>query len=128
MTGNALGTIALLLLVATTALWFRAAMRVQLPRDRRGYVSAWVTALALGVAALAVGTEGIGTAPAVLAVVGSGFLLGLIAISPQQVADDAIGVGETLRDFTAAEDTGASFELARTRGKPLLLKFFRGHW
>jgi peroxiredoxin len=37
-------------------------------------------------------------------------------------------VGETLRDFSALDENGERFELASTAGRPVLLKFFRGHW
>jgi peroxiredoxin len=33
-----------------------------------------------------------------------------------------------LRDFTALDEHGREFALASTAGRPLLLKFFRGHW
>ena len=33
-----------------------------------------------------------------------------------------------IRNFTAKDDQGNSFDLAALRGRPFLLKFFRGHW
>ncbi len=56
------------------------------------------------------------------------FLCFLVGISAQKLAADGIGVGATLPDFSAPDENGETFELSSVAGKPLLLKFFRGHW
>jgi cytochrome oxidase Cu insertion factor (SCO1/SenC/PrrC family) len=66
--------------------------------------------------------------PAALAVLAGVFFSVLVAVSAQRAAADAIRVGEMLRDFTALDDRGEPFSIASTAGRPLLLKFFRGHW
>jgi peroxiredoxin len=54
--------------------------------------------------------------------------LGLSAASGQAKVAPAIAVGGSTIDFTASDDQGQPFALASRRGKPFLLKFFRGHW
>ena len=63
-----------------------------------------------------------------LAVLAGSFFCLLVFISPQKVADDAIAVGERLREFTAQDANGEVFSMSSVAGKPVLLKFFRGHW
>jgi len=123
-----LGFLALLLVVGAAVLWFRRAMAVRLPRNRVGFVLAWAGGALLGLVALFQGPGWVGGIPAGLAVVAGGFLTVLTAISAQQVAPDAVSVGEVLRDFSAPDENGQTFELSQTAGRPLLLKFFRGHW
>ena len=126
--GAILGWIALGLIVGAGALWWRRAMAVSLPRNRTGFVLVWAAGALLGVVALTQGGGWAAGVPAGLAAVVGGFLLLLVAISPQKVGPDAIAVGEALRDFDAPDENGEIFRLATTRGRPLLLKFFRGHW
>jgi len=125
---TALGFIALLLAVASTAFWFRLARAVRLPKNRSGFVLVWASSVLLGVIALAQGAGWIGGIPAGLAVLLGTFLLFTVAVSPQQAARDAIAVGEVLRELSAPDENGESFELASMAGRPVLLKFFRGHW
>lgn len=40
----------------------------------------------------------------------------------------AVGVADPVIDFTAPAYDGTTFSLAALRGKPVLIKFFRGHW
>jgi len=128
MNATTLGILALLVIAGSTALWFRWALAVQLPRSRSGFVVVWATGTLLGIVALSQGAGWAGGIPAGLAVFVGGFLLLTVVIGPQQVAADAVKVGETLRDFSAQDDGGQIFELASTAGHPVLLKFFRGHW
>jgi hypothetical protein len=128
MTGLALGASALALLVATTALWFRHARSVSLRGSRVPYVAAWTVAALLGAGALARGPGGVGGVAAGLALTGGVFLLVLVAISRQQVAEGAVRVGATLPSFTALRDDEEPFTLSGLEGRPILLKFFRGHW
>jgi threonine dehydrogenase-like Zn-dependent dehydrogenase len=123
-----LGLVALLLVGTAAALWFVRAMDVRLPRDRTGFVAAWAGGALLGVVALVGGTGWLGGMAAALAVLGGAFLTFTVSISRQQVAQGAIRVGATLPDVSAPDENGEVFELSRVAGKPVLLKFFRGHW
>jgi uncharacterized oligopeptide transporter (OPT) family protein len=123
-----LAFLALLLIVGSVIFWFRLALSVRLPENRTGFVLIWASGTLLGVIALVQGAGWISGIPAGLAVFIGIFLLFTVTISPQQVAPDAIAVGEALRDFSALDENGERFELASTAGRPVLLKFFRGHW
>ncbi len=123
-----LGFVALLIVGGALALWFRAARRVRLPRDRSGYVATWLGGAALGVAALGGGPGWLGGVPAALAVLGGVFFSFTVSISAQKLGADAIQVGDPLPDFAAPDENGEPVSLASLSGQPLLLKFFRGHW
>ncbi len=123
-----LGFLALMLVVGAVALWFRRAMGVRLPENRSGFVAAWLGGALLGVVALLQGVGWLGGVAAGLAIFAGAFLCLTVSISAQKLAAGAIGVGATLPDFSAPDENGESFELSSVVGKPLLLKFFRGHW
>jgi hypothetical protein len=126
--GTTLGFVALAVAVLTVALWFRLAHQVMIPEDRTPFVVAFLSAAGLGFAAFVIGTRWFGGIPAVLAIVAGSFLPFTIAISPQQVADNPIRVGDTLPVFTALDDAGKRFRSSELAGSPVLIKFFRGHW
>jgi len=128
MSGTVLGIVAFLLLAGSMALWFQRIKSVQIPKDRRGFVATWLFAAALGVYALTAGPGWIGGIAAGIATFAGLLFTALFFISPQKAGDDAIRVGESLRDFTALDEDGNEFAMAATAGHPVLLKFFRGHW
>jgi hypothetical protein len=128
VSATVLGFLAVLLAVGSAIFWFRLAFAVRLPENRNGFIVIWAASALLGVIALVQGAGWIGGIPAGLAVALGVFFLFTVMISPQQAAPDAIAVGETLRDFSAPDENGETFELASAAGRPLLLKFFRGHW
>ena len=128
MAGIALGIVAFILVAGPMALWAQRMKRVQIPRDRRGFVACWVGGAALGILALTQGAGWMGGIPAGIAAIAGTFFCVLVYISPQRVADNTVEVGESLRDFTALDENGDDFSIASVAGKPLLLKFFRGHW
>lgn len=128
MTGTALGIAALLMVAGTFALWGQRIKHVQIPADRRGFVAGWAGGAALGIIALTQDPGWVGTVPAVIAAIGGTFFSVLVFVSPQAVGDDAIRVGESLRDFTALDKNGDEFSSTNLAGKPVLMKFFRGHW
>ena len=123
-----LGILAFAVILGTGYLWFRAAMAVRLPENRIYYVAAWLTGIALAVAALAGSPGWLGGVAASLALLAGGFVIFTVAISRQSVANGAVGPGDTMPAFTAQDDTGARFDSTTLAGKPVLLKFFRGHW
>ena len=128
MSGTVLGVFGLLLVAGSMGLWFRRMRNVQIPVDRRGFVACWVVGAALGIYALNADPGWIGGVLAGIAAFAGLFFTVLFFISPQKVAEDVIRVGESLRDFTAIDEDGNEFAMATTAGKPVLLKFFRGHW
>jgi hypothetical protein len=128
MAGIALGVAAFILVAGSMALWFQRMKRVQIPEDRRGFVACWVGGATLGILALIQGAGWVGGIPAGVAAGAGIFFSVLVYISPQKVADNAIRVGERLRGFTALDENGNDFSIASVAGRPVLLKFFRGHW
>ena len=128
MSGTTIGFVAFALVAGSMALWFRRMGRVQIPTDRRGFVACWAGGAVLGVLALSQGAGWVGGIPAGIATLAGTLFSVLVYISPQKVAEDAVRVGESLRAFTAPDENGADFSIASAAGKPVLLKFFRGHW
>jgi cytochrome oxidase Cu insertion factor (SCO1/SenC/PrrC family) len=126
--GDLLGVASLLLAVATAALWFRRIFAVRIPEDRTAWVAAFVAASVLGIASFAVGNETFGAVAAGIGIGLGGFMAGTRAISRQSDKRPAVQVGSPILDFTAPDENGAPFDLAGLRGRPFLLKFFRGHW
>ena len=53
-----------------------------------------------------------------LSIIAGALFMFTFAISRQEVAGDAIRVGETLPDFTALDENGAKFDAASLRGRP----------
>ena len=128
MSGTVLGLVALLVVGSGTALWFRAALAVRLPRNRAPFVAGWLLGASLGLVALLRGAGWLGGAPAVLAIAAGCFLSFTVAISRQRVTIGAVGVGDMLPDFSAPDENDKLFEAASLAGRPVLIKFFRGHW
>jgi hypothetical protein len=128
MGGTSLAFAGLALVAGAAALWFRWMRGVRLPRSRLGFVVAWAGGAALGVAGLAAGVGAIGAVAAVVTILGGSVLTGLVAISRQRVGPGAIRVGAMLPAFEAIDEDGGPFRLSELAGRPILLKFFRGHW
>ncbi len=128
MSGLFLAVLAAALTAATLVLWFRWIQRVELG-ERRWIVNAMlVGVLALAILAFA---SGVGLGGGLLA--GASALLasayfGLLALAGQSKQAAAVSVGSPLPDFRALDENTEPFELASLRGRPVLLKFFRGHW
>ncbi len=123
-----LGLASLVIVAISIRLWIRAFKRVEIPKNRGGYVAAWVVAAGLGLAAL-VGEPGwLGGIPAGFGVFASTFLLFTIVIGGQKVGDEAIRVGAAIPHFTTTDEHGQTFDSQSLAGHPVLIKFFRGHW
>ena len=128
MTGSILAVAALVVLIAFGARWLVLMRRVQIPADVRPYLTGCAAAAVSGTAALLLGPGLVGAVSAVGAIAGGVAFLALYAASGQTPRNPAVAVGRPVLDFTARDDAGNRFDLARLHGRPFLLKFFRGHW
>jgi len=128
MNADLVGFLALALALATGAVWFKLIQDVAVPRDRTPYLAAMGAAAALGVLAFAMGTGLLGGIPAGIAILLGVVFIGLWLQRKQDAREPAIAVGGPMLDFTALDEHGAEFHLSSLRGRPILLKFFRGHW
>jgi peroxiredoxin len=128
VSGAALGLASLALVAVAGASWWRRMQQVRLPRNAAAYVLACGAAVALGVAALAAGAGLAGGLAAGLAILLGGAFLVLLAASGQRRGTLRVAVGRPVPAFEALDDEGRPFAVASLRGRPFLLKFFRGHW
>jgi hypothetical protein len=126
--GNWLGIAGLLVAVATLGLWARALVAVRVPARQGSYKAAAATAVVLGVGSLLLGNDGFAGTAATIALVTAGSYLVLAAVSGQDRREPTVAVGQPILDFQAPDDNGDAFDLSTLRGRPFLLKFFRGHW
>ena len=124
---NLIGIAAPVLAIGCAMLWFSQVRAVSIPENRALFIGVWLTAVALGLAAL-VKAGWIGRVAALPAIVVGLFLPYTVSISEQVLPPNAIRVGDTLPAFSAPDDRGEVFDSARLRGNPVLIKFFRAHW
>jgi hypothetical protein len=118
MSANILGLLAFLLVTRSMSLWFIRINRVDIPRDRRGFVASWLLGSGLGIFALTEGVGWLGGVPAFIAALAGIFFCALVYISPQKVADDAVRVGESFEALRPICDFG--YRLGRDRADPRL--------
>ena len=126
--GTSLGFLALFMAIGLVLFWFRQVNLVSLPQDRTLFVMAFIISGLLGIATFIVGTRWFGGIPAIAAIIVGAFMTGTIYISPQKVADNPVKVGDVIPQFIALNDDGERFNSGELDGKPILIKFFRGHW
>ena len=128
MSGSILGLAGAAMVVGAGARWLRLMNQVRIPANAGGHLVANGVGALLGVTAFVLGTSFAGGIAAGLAVLGGIAFIGLWAASGQPRVTPAVAVGDGIIDFVATDDEGRPFALANLRGKPFLLKFFRGHW
>ncbi|MEE3331119.1 MAG: hypothetical protein VX246_09640 [Myxococcota bacterium] len=126
--GTTLGFAAFGVAALTMVAWFRQINQVDIPENRIVFVLFFVSAVALSVSAFVMRTRWFGAIPALLAIVIGGFFPFSMTISRQEVATTGIQVGQTIPHFRALNRSGEWFDSASLEGKPVLIKFFRGHW
>ncbi len=128
MSGPLLAGLGVAMLATGGMLWVRWIRRVEF--GEKGWI---LSALVAGAAALAAAS--VATGPGLAGGVAAG-LVGLVGLAwlvlrrmaRQSTQAPLVAVGDALPDFSAPDENGEPFELARLRGRPLLIKFFRGHW
>jgi peroxiredoxin len=128
MSGTQLAVFAAAVAGVTGTLWLRLMMKGRIPKDLTAFLAANVAAALLGVAALLLGTNLAGAIASGLAIFSGSIFVALYAASGQERKTPAVAVGGRVLDFTATDDEGQPFAVSNLRGRPFLLKFFRGHW
>jgi peroxiredoxin len=128
MAGSVLGLLAGAIITGAGLRWLQLMQQVRLPQRATRYVAACAVAALLGVGAFVLGTGLVGGIAAGLAIAGGVVFLALVAASGQARVTPAVSVGGPVLDFVATDDAGRPFALGSLRGRPFLLKFFRGHW
>ena len=126
--GRILAALAFAITLATGLLWYRRIQAVAIPENRLPFVGAAAAGAIVGLLALSNGPGWLGGALAVLAVLGGGFIVFTYAVSAQKGGTGRFRVGQLVPDFTAPDENDQPVALASFAGRPLLLKFFRGHW
>ncbi len=120
--------LALVFVAATVAIWFRQINQVAIPEDRTLFVVFFLLGPVMGVAAFIVGTRWFGGITAVIAILLGLFMPFTVSISRQEVAENPIGVGDTIPYFVAIDDESNRVTSDSLYGTPMLIKFFRAHW
>jgi len=128
MSGAILGFLAFALVVQAGLVWARLIREVRVAERRPLVLLVVLAGMGLGLLAFARGPGIAGGIAAGLAVGAGALFLLLQLLGQQSRPTPAVRVGEPILDFTAPDAEGHPFALASLRGRPFLLKFFRGHW
>ena len=128
MTGTYISVFAILLTVTAMAFWVRAFQRVAIPKNRIGYLTAFIMAAALGIVALIEGPGWIGGILAVFSILFATFYTVSHVLGGELAGADAIRIGSMIPAFTTIDEHGETFDSQSLAGNPVLIKFYRGHW
>ena len=119
---------AIMVVVATSSIWLYLAFQVRIPRNRKAFQVGWTLGALLGLWALFISITTLTVIIATLAVLLGALLLFLSSTSAQLPERHDLAVGQALPAFTAMDENNEPFDSQSLTGKPVLLKFFRGHW
>src|SRR5262245_19014638 len=128
MSGSLLGFLALLLVLQAGFVWMRLIREVRVGERRPLVLLVVAAGVGLGVLAFVRGPGLLGGIAAGVAVGAGALFFALLALGQQSRGAPAVAVGAPIFDFTAPDAEGRPFALASLRGRPYLLKFFRGYW
>jgi hypothetical protein len=128
LSGLYLGILAFAIVFATGFRWFQLVYAVALPKNRGGFVASMLVGMGCAVAALLQSPDPAGVTLSGLAIVLGGFFVFTWVISAQKGGSGALQPGAPLLRFSAPDHRGNMFDSSALDGRPILLKFFRGHW
>jgi hypothetical protein len=128
MSGSIIGILSLVIVVVTFIVWFQLIKAVRIPRMRSPFVAAMLLGILLAIVAFVRGAGLVGGIAASATILMGGIFIGIRMQSAQAKNEPAVVVAGPILNFTALDDQEEPFQLASLRGKPFLLKFFRGHW
>ena len=128
MSGIYLSILAFAVAAGTAFIWFRLLSAVALPKNRTGFVLCMVTAICLAVGGLVTGSGAWVVILSSISMVLGGLFLSLVLISGQKGGSGNLQLGSPLLSFSAPDQLGDTFDSSSLDGRPILLKFFRGHW
>jgi hypothetical protein len=129
MSGFDLSIVSFGIVLSSTLAWALMIYKFTIPNNRIAFIVAWLLGWGTGVAALILGTGsllaniGLG-----FALIVSSFLLLTVLIGGQKGGTGQFVVGSPVPALSAPDENGEIFDMASMSGKPILLKFFRGHW
>ena len=128
MSAAFLGYLALALMAVAGTVWIRAMFTLRAEERRTPALLAAASAIACGLLAFSrgPGTAG-GIAAGVAVALGCVFVLSRLS-GRQARRTPHVAVGGPILDFSALDADGKPFALSSLKGRPFLLKFFRGHW
>ncbi len=126
--GQTISLIAAAVAIGNLGLYWLRVKAVRLPDRATGQQVAMMLAGALAVTALMnqPGWVG-GTAATIALLLAAAFLIMTLTSGTPSTAP-AVEVGHPAIDFTTTDSQGDPFTLSQVKGRPVLLKFFRGHW
>ena len=129
MNGLSIAILAALVTAALVVLWLRAMQRVEMAERMQLLNWMAVAAVVLAVVAFIAGPGSLGGVMAGIGIlIGGVFLVLGFFLSAQSKQAPSVSIGSALRAFTAPDENGEPFDFAVLSRKPILLKFFRGHW
>lgn len=128
MYGLHLSILAFAIVLATGVRWFQLVYAVALPRNRGAFLASMLLGVACAIAGLLQSPGIVGAILASLAIFLGSFFLFTWTISAQKGSSDALQPGQQLLHFSAPDHMGEVFDSNTLDGRPILLKFFRGHW
>ena len=128
MNGLYLSILAFAIVVITGVRWFRLAYAVSLPENRTGFVASMLIGSGLAISSLFMGAGLAGGVLAALSILLGAFFLFTVSISEQKGGSGELQPGSPLPAFSAPDHQGNTFDSSSLDGRPILLKFFRGHW
>ena len=128
MNGLYLSIMGFAIVFATGFRWFRLASAVALPENRLGFVASMVTGIGLAIAGLAQGAGPAGGVFSTLSILLGGLFVFTWSISKQKGGSGKFQPGAPMLAFSAPDHLGDTFDSSSLDGRPILLKFFRGHW
>lgn len=128
MSGITFSILAFALVLGTALIWFRLLKTVALPENRTGFVICMAAGVCLAIAGLVQGSGLLVGLLSGFAIVLGGMFMLLVLISAQKGGSGSLQEGSPLFAFSAPDHQGNTFDSSSVDGKPLLLKFFRGHW
>ena len=111
--------------------WFVVWQRIralEVARTPVAHMLSFFVGLLFAVTALLSSPGWAGGALAIMAILGAGTFLFSYYVSELPKSVSGLRPGERYRDFSLPSAEGAPFSLSSLDGRPILLKFYRGHW
>ena len=128
MSGLYISILAFAIVFATGFRWFQLVYAVALPKNRGGFVASMLVGVGCAIAALLQSPGTAGVIFSSLAILLGSFFVFTWTISAQKGGSGALQLGAPLLRFSAPDHQGNLFDSSTLDGRPILLKFFRGHW